>query len=150
MGKEDFKSFLEKHGLNKREEAVDWTQRKEEWVSYINQFYQIIQKWLKPYIDENIVELNFKPITLHEENIGSYETNRILMKIANQEVVFTPIGTLLIGSKGIIDMEGRAGKIVFVLIDKGLWEIRTRPPLIRSIELNEENFFNVLMEMLIA
>ena len=114
MGKEDFKSFLEKHGLNKREEAVDWTQRKEEWVSYINQFYQIIQKWLKPYIDENIVELNFKPITLHEENIGSYETNRILMKIANQEVVFTPIGTLLIGSKGIIDMEGRAGKIVFV------------------------------------
>ena len=40
--------------------------------------------------------------------------------MGNAEIIFTPIGTLLIGAKGRIDMTSNAGTVKFVLVDKNL------------------------------
>ena len=37
---------------------------------------------------------------------------------AGQKLIFEPIGTLLIGTKGRIDMEGVKGRVQFILADK--------------------------------
>jgi hypothetical protein len=83
----------------------------------------------------------------------------------------TPIGTVLIGSKGRIDMSSSAGEVKFVLVEKDSkdpfkfkksmndrkksanslslqWKISTSPPSIKFIELNEESFSDALMEVL--
>jgi hypothetical protein len=107
----------------------------------------------------------FIPYRLNEEYLGNYETKKRHLKIASQEVVFIPIGTRLFGSKGRIDMEGSAGKVKFLLTDKNstipsakiqiceenvdwVWKIATPPPTIQLLELNEESFFDALMEVI--
>jgi len=84
----------------------------------ITDFYSLVQKWLQAYKKKGQATLEFIPYRLNEEYIGNYETKKLHLKLASQEVVFIPIGTRLFGSKGRIDMEGSVGKVKFLLTDK--------------------------------
>jgi hypothetical protein len=99
------------------------------------------------------------------------------VKLKGDEVIFEPIGTNLIGTKGHVDMKGSAGTVKFVLVNKQSsaprikltiqvsgesekeeakesadheiewnWKIATPPPRIKYIELDEDSFFDSLME----
>jgi hypothetical protein len=41
----------------------------------------------------------------------------MILKIGRQEIVMTPIGTLLIGAKGRVDVVGPAGRARLVLVN---------------------------------
>lgn len=175
ISRKNFESFLGKQDL-KEEEQIDWNERKNDWLRHIDKFYQIVQVFLKEYLDQGKVSIHTKPLTLNEEYIGSYEAEKCHLRMGSQEVVFSPVGTRIIGSRGRIDMEGRAGKVIFLLVDKeseGIsiktriytggetpkekdeekkeiiwtWKIATPPPLFRYVDLNEESFFDALMEV---
>ncbi len=178
VSKKDFESFLEKQDLKKSEqEQIDWNERKKDWLRRIDEFYQIVQEFMKEYLNQEKVNIHFSPLILNEEYIGSYETKRLHLMTGNQEVVFSPVGTRMIGSGGRIDMEGKAGKVRFVLVDKDkessgisvrvsidgdspkeknaekkkitwVWKIATPPPSVSLISLNEERFFDALMEVI--
>jgi len=166
MSKKDFDAFIKKQAT-KPENQINWNNRKNEWLHDIKNFYSLVQTWLKEYQNQGQATLEFLPYQLNEEYIGSYETQELHLKIANQEIVFIPIGTILFGSKGRIDMEGRAGKVKFILTDKKstkakvqiyqgkqpknikwAWKITTPPPTVQLLELNEESFFEALMEVI--
>ncbi len=176
MSKKDFEVFLQKQEATQKEERkIDWNKRKEDWIGYIDEFYEKVEQWLEDYAKQNKVAIHFERTTLNEGFIGSYDTRILHLKMANHVVVFSPIGTLLIGAHGRIDMEGTAGKAQFVLVAKDstgistsvitfrdaqyeevneheqeiewTWKIATPPPKIRYIELNEESFFDALMEV---
>jgi len=163
--RKNFESFLEKQDLKKKEEKgqIDWNERKKDWLRHIGEFYQIVQGFLKEYLEQGKVSINPKPLTLNEEHIGSYETEKCHLRMGSQEVVFSPVGTRMIGSRGRIDMEGRAGKVILLLVDKeseGIsvktriyaggeapkekdaekkeiiwtWKIATPPPLLRYVD----------------
>jgi hypothetical protein len=118
VSKKDFEFFLEKQDVRKREQEIDWNQRKKDWLRRIDKFYQIIQDFMKEYLNQEKVNIHFSPLILNEEYIGSYETKKLHLMTGNQEVIFSPVGTRMIGSGGRIDMEGKAGKVRFVLVDK--------------------------------
>ena len=169
----DFESFLEKQDLKKREaEQTDWDERKEDWLRHIDRFHKTVQRFLRKYLDQGKVSIDFSPLTLNEEHIGSYETKKLHLTMGGYEVVFSPLGTRMIGSRGRIDMEGRAGRVKFLLVDKesadmwgytggrgskekaaekkaaGLtWKIVTPPPSVSLVDLNMESFFDALMEV---
>ncbi len=165
MSKKNFDAFLKKHESKKKEEN-NWDEIKREWLDKVREFYSLVHKWLKEYEKQGQAKLKFLPYWLNEEYIGSYETQKLHLKIANQEIVFLPIGTRLFGAKGRIDMEGIAGKVKFLLVDKNatragvkvklydgknldwVWKIATPPPTIQLIELNEESFFDAVMEVI--
>jgi hypothetical protein len=173
MSKKNFEAYLKKQALKKTEiQQLDWNKRKEAWFKYIDEFYHKIQKWLNPYLKQEQVKITFKPVTLNEEFIGSYETKQLYLSLGNQQIVFSPIGTIhIIGAKGRIDMEGSTGKVRFILVNKDSpgplvsrslidessiksenealnWKIATPPPAIQFLDLNEESFFDALMEIL--
>jgi hypothetical protein len=54
---------------------------------------------------------------LNEENIGIYRARSLVIKIGRQEVDFKPVGTLLIGMKGRVDIYGPAGVARLVLVN---------------------------------
>lgn len=168
MSKKDFDAFIKKQS-SIEENNIDWEKKKNEWLNHINEFYSLVQTWFDEYKKQGQVILEFFPYRLNEQDIGSYDTKTLHLKIANQEVVFIPIGTRLFGSKGRIDMEGSAGKVKFLLADKNSvksntkvqiydgkpakkldweWKIATPPPTIQFIDLNEESFFDALMEVM--
>ena len=101
----------------------------------------------------------------------------MILKIGGQEIVLTPVGTLLIGSKGRVDVIGPAGRTRLILVDREAsaptikvsvhiggkpqaaakeplhkkinwaWKIVTTPPAVRFLELTQESFFRALMEI---
>jgi hypothetical protein len=168
MSKQDLENFLNQE-IEDTTANVDWLSQRKEWLDYIEQFYDMILKWLFRYIEQGKIQVSRRNITLNEDNIGSYCTQKLILKLANKEVSLTPIGTVLIGSKGRIDMSSSAGEVKFVLVEKDLkdpskqntnesdklansllfqWKISTSPPSITFIELNEESFSDALLEVL--
>ncbi|MCX6832206.1 MAG: hypothetical protein NT028_08765, partial [candidate division Zixibacteria bacterium] len=119
MSKKDFETFLKKHAsADMRDKAIDWDREKQDWLGRIDEFYGTVQEWLKEYIDDGKIQISFDSIILNEDHIGSYETKKLHLRLASQEVVFSPIGTLLVGARGRIDMTGIAGRVRFVLVDE--------------------------------
>ncbi len=102
------------------DEAIDWNKERDEWLDYLQQLYSCIAEYLDEYIKGGTIKLRDSMIELNEENIGVYKAKRLVVAIGAQEIIFTPVGTLLIGSKGRVDVEGSAGNSRLVLIDKNL------------------------------
>jgi hypothetical protein len=164
MSKKDLENFLNQQKQDQKAN-VDWLSQRNEWLSYIEPFYDWILEWLFEYIEQGKIQVTRQNITLTEDNIGSYCTQKLILKLANKEVSLRPIGTRLIGSKGRIDMSSSAGEVKFVLVEKDSkgpykqaasdksasslswkWKISTSPPSIQFIELNEDS--DALLEVL--
>jgi len=97
--------------------SVDWDGQRKEWIGYLDKLYKKIESLLHKYVSSGQIQLGFRPVELNEENIGSYAAKQMILKIGPKSVVLEPIGTLLIGSKGRVDIIGPAGKAQFLLVD---------------------------------
>ncbi len=116
-----FKDFVQRQQQPRSaDEAIDWNKERDDWLGYLQELYARIAEYLDEYIKGGTIKLRDSMIELNEENIGAYKAKRLVIAIGAQEIVFTPVGTLLIGSKGRVDVEGSAGKSRLVLIDKNL------------------------------
>ena len=123
------------------------------------------------------IKVHYRDIELNEENIGSYSARQMILKIGRQEITMTPVGTLIIGAKGRVEVVGPAGRTRLLLVDgkasrptikvtvsirgkpeppavaaapkviKWAWKIATSPPTIQYLELTQESLFQALMEV---
>ena len=116
-----FKDFVQRqHQPRSADEAIDWNKERDEWLGYLQQLYERIAEYLDEYIKSGTIKLRNLMIELNEENIGVYKAKRLVIAIGAQEIRLTPVGTLLIGSKGRVDVEGSAGNSRLVLINKNI------------------------------
>jgi hypothetical protein len=61
---------------------------------------------------------DFAEIELTEPGIGAYLARRMDIKIGRQHVALIPVGTLLVGCKGRVDLEGSGGRAQILLVDE--------------------------------
>ncbi len=176
-GNTDFSAFVKRQqSAAAEEEPVDWAKERDEWLGPLKELYDQIESFLAEYIKNGEIKRSYRDIPLNEENIGSYIAPAMILKIGRQEITLTPVGTMLIGSKGRVDVEGPAGRTRLVLVDneasgpprkvsvtigktepaaaevapkdiKWKWKIATSPPIIQYIELTQESLFQALMEV---
>ena len=161
--------------IAKKEPPIDWTQRRDDWKKHLDEFYQLAEGFLQRYIDQDKVHITWSTKQLDEEHIGSYDVKSLEIQIGTIKVRFDPIGTLVLGVKGRVDMHGPHGTVKFVLVpktasssmtrviiqeapvevknetepvmDEWTWKILTPPPNIKYIELEEESFLSAIMEV---
>ncbi len=165
MGKEKFEEYLKSQKATKNE-TINWELKKEEWLKEIDTFLKQIKHYFEKYKESIII--HEQPLTINEEYLGAYTSNKLIVRFNNDTVTFTPIGRNIIGAKGRVDMEGKVGKVKFVLVgensqspqimtasiineqkqEKNSWKISTPPPKIKYIELDENSFFDALMEVI--
>jgi len=175
MSKKDFDSFLSNHEKKQKETTIDWNKQKEEWLTFINEFYGQLEEWFTPYVTAGRVSYDYFPNTLIEDHIGTYEVKNMKIDFAGQSLVLEPVGTLLIGTKGRIDMEGARGRVQFILANKSssgvnvrvsineplkedkpneiewVWKLVLRDSRrVKFEEFNQDNFFDALMEIIYA
>lgn len=166
-----FKSFVEEKAREADElDHVDWEARKEEWLSRLNEFYSIIDGYLADFVKTGQMRIESSAAFLTEEHIGAYQAESRAIVLGKSRITLMPVGTLLIGARGRVDMTGPAGTVKFILTGKNskgisisvgeepklaknsedscAWKIATPPPNIRFAELTPENFFNALTESL--
>lgn len=121
MGREDFERFVQRK--NKEKEAGDFFDKDKqlkEWREYLASLYAAIDRYLKPYMDDGSINITYKTIKLFEEFYGEYEIDAMLLRIGSSEILFEPIGTMLIGAKGRVDVQGPGGTARLSLINKSI------------------------------
>ena len=160
--------------IAKEEPSIDWTRRRDDWIRHLDEFYQLAEGFLQKYIDQGKVRITTATKQITEEHIGSYNVKSLEVEIGTIKVRLDPIGTLIVGAKGRVDMCGPHGMVKFVLVPKTAsssairvidrdsssetkdepepvkewaWKRRTPPPNIKYIELEEESFLSAIMEV---
>lgn len=157
--------------------SIDWGQQRDDWLEQLGRLYSKIESFLSKYTSAGQIHHEYRLINLNEENIGSYAANEMILRIGRKEVDLVPIGTLIIGSKGRVDVVGPVGTAQLLLVDsrassarsmirvsvtvgakpsvqrerpkdvKWEWRIVTRPPERKFIDITQEAFFNLIMEV---
>jgi hypothetical protein len=172
MTKSTFDEFIDRLTQDAPEADSAWVAMRHEWLQHVEDFFQTVQTFLKTYIDQGKVSISFSDKTIFEDHIGEYVVKAAIVRIGSSEVKFEPIGTNLIGARGRIDMIGPCGRIRFLLVDedsnaprtfKGgvyrakneedinwVWKIATDPPNIEYFDMDENLFFDALMEVVNA
>lgn len=171
MTEMSFDDFVNQQ-IAKEEPSIDWTQIRDDWIKHLDEFYQLAEEFLQKYIEQGKVHITWITKQINEEHIGSYDVKSLEVQIGTIKVRFDPIGTLVLGVKGRVDMHGPHGTVKFVLVPKTdssptirviqeskvkdeqepvieelAWKILTPPPNIKYIELEEEAFLSTIMEV---
>jgi hypothetical protein len=103
--------------------AVDWEARKTEWLGHIETLFEQAGEFLRPYLDAHQISVRYRPVKLNEQHLGSYSAKEMLISIGTKTVKLEPVGTLIIGSRGRVDVVGPFGRAVLVLLDSEIKEV---------------------------
>jgi hypothetical protein len=172
MSLAEFEEFVKRHA-GQTTNGADWKARKDEWLSNLDRLYAQVERLLKIYLARGDIVARYEPIEINEERLGSYATKRLVLRIGTDEVVFNPVGTLVIGARGRVDMVGSAGDARFLLVpsDDAVgspsgregrskaakrevsppgdwdWRIAARPPSTDYADLTAESLTQAIMEV---
>ncbi|PLR90900.1 hypothetical protein [Bacillus sp. T33-2] len=119
MSLKDLEAFLN-DGEESGQSKFDWDKEKKRWLEAVDRLFTDVTSWLEPLSANPNFNIRFEKITLQEEQIGEYETKRMIIELKGQKAALEPIGTMIIGSRGRIDLKGSNGTVKFVLVDKRL------------------------------
>lgn len=134
MSKKEFDEFLEKVAQNNKpagdreEETIDW------FKGQLKILFDNVETWLKEYVDEEKIILEYKDLEIYEESLGSYMVKRLKIVIGSKTAELIPIGTVLIGTAGRADLSSGVETIRFILADRNA----TGPNFVSSIFESEE------------
>lgn len=175
MENSKFNEFVQQQNNNKDVSSFDPKKQLTEWLEYIEILYNEITSFMKPYTDKHMAEISYNNIILTEDFSGSYETRRMFLKIGRSTITFTPIGTMLIGSKGRVDVQGPSGGARLILMNKNVtnasqlvrvrvsrpgdappalptvqdiqwtWKIMPSPPKMDFVDLTEDSFSDMIL-----
>lgn len=126
-----FEEFIRKQLQNKEPSPSlsDWDKVKSSWLKQIESFYVIIKNHLDSYIKNGVISCSFSNKNMLEEQLGPYNTTRMILSLYGNKLTFDPIGTVLIGAHGRIDLIGPRDTIKFLLVNE-----KSSGPIIKIIE----------------
>lgn len=128
MARTDFDEFVRRQvsaaQAEEEKEPFDPRKQLDEWRQYLNALYADIRNYLDDYVKNESISIRFEDKELFEEFCGTYIVPRMIVRIGLQEIKLDPIGTMLIGSKGRVDVIGRAGTGRLTLINKNVTNAR--------------------------
>jgi len=117
---ETLENFLreKKRKDDQLKQAVDWETRKTWWLGKINHLYNDVKEWLAPLVPEALY-IEEDTMEVYEERLGSYEAPQLNINLYTEVVKLIPIGTIIIGGLGRVDLIGDEGSVMIILEQKG-------------------------------
>ena len=175
MAEQEFTEFVKRKTAQVQDE-VDWAKRRADWLQELDELYASMEGHLRPYTEAGEIQIERTRIQLREDYLGSYEADKLTFKIGREKIVAKPIGTLLIGASGRVDLSGPRKTLKIVLLAKGGpvlttriehggvneessrpmvrgevdepgWYIETPPPESVVVAFGEDSFRNAIMEV---
>ncbi|MCL2193413.1 MAG: hypothetical protein FWB78_08465 [Treponema sp.] len=181
MGRKEFDEFVTKSD-GEPQIAFDKDKELKEWKDFLKSLFSEMEGWIKSYVDKGLIKISTKKYPLYEEFYGEYEVDAIVLTFKEKAVYFEPIGTMLVGAKGRVDVKSEYGTRSLILVDKDSdgpnikinvftsererkeheekvkpkkeiswdWKILDNKDRIKYIKLNEDSFFDIIMEVMSA
>jgi hypothetical protein len=124
------------------------------WIGALSGLYTDVEMWLEPLRQKGLVTCRKAPVQLSEEKIGTYEAEEMLLEFGPEAIVLEPIGTLIAGARGRVDVFRRGARREQIMLILGgpkgqpRWEVwPTRDPRQRK-PLDQASFEGVLDTLL--
>lgn len=97
-------------------QTIDWNKRKQKWLAVLAQLTQQIRSDL---LAAGVADQQIQTIRcpINEESLGAYETQGLAIQIGRSTVTFTPVGSVIIGGYGRVDVTGPRGEVKLIAID---------------------------------
>lgn len=108
--------FAERHREDDAAHPVDWEEMKRWWVTKVHELFDQIDGWLRPLTESGAVQSSRGRTLLTEEDLGHYEIESLQLQVASRSLRFEPVGTMLIGAFGRIEVQGPNGSAVLLLL----------------------------------
>jgi hypothetical protein len=173
----EFEAFVKGQHARAEAETADWHDELPQWLKSLDELYDRLSGYLSTYIQSGQIDISYREVELNEDNLGTYSARQMIVRIGRQEIRLSPVGTLLIGAKGRVDIAGPVGRARLVLVDSKVsaprfrvnvtiggasapdsslgeaeeivwaWKIATSPPRIQYVDLSADTFFQVLIEV---
>jgi len=177
MAQQEFSEFVRrKTERAKTEEVIDWAKRRADWLRELEDLYALMEGHLKPYTQAGEIRIERTPMQLREDHLGVYDAEKLTFKIGCEKIVAKPIGALLIGASGRVDLSGSRKTLKIVLLSTGGsvlaakvghdgvteessrsmvrgdveeagWYIETSPPDSVVVAFGEDSFRDAIMEV---
>ena len=146
----DLTSFFEnkKKQIKSTYEIVNWSEIKDKWISEIEDFFSMIKRWLADSINKGLIDLKEKEIEISEENLGTYKTKSLQIFFESKKVEFVPIGKLVVGAEGRIDIEFVGGR--YILLYDGGWKYLDESGIQKKLIDFDEKCFTEIMEKIFS
>jgi hypothetical protein len=172
MSQAEFDEFIKRH-KGRASEDIDWVARKSEWLKGLDRLFAEIQELLKGYIARGDITFRYDSVEINEERLGTYTARRLVLRIGDQEVALNPVGTVIFGARGRVDLVGSTGEVRLVLVPKAAsrtrlsistpnprkiapavepagewrWKLASQPPSTDLSEITAESLMNAIMEV---
>lgn len=83
---------------------------KRQWQEAVDKVLSETKNWFNEYLEQGLFKAIEDKKTIHEELLGAYDVRTIDYEIGQYRLVFEPIGRVIIGSWGRIDVYFRGHK----------------------------------------
>jgi hypothetical protein len=174
MGRQQFEELLRER--RQKSQSKDRASQRTRWVASVAELYTQVEAYLRRYTESGEITVSRQSKEITEEYLGAYSVEQQIIAIGNEHIVLDPIGAMIVGAFGRVDAKGTAGHAQLLLVrrsvthprlepaeadqqsdrsaltgdetDELTWKIATEPPNITYIELTEETFFDLMVELL--
>lgn len=102
------------------EQSFDASEQINDYISLVEKLYDLFISSVDELIKEGLIKETREKIKISEEYLGEYEIDSLILSINSNKIKLIPAGTMLIGSKGRVDVFGPFGSEKFMLIRKGV------------------------------
>jgi|GEM_PF-3838787 len=93
-----------------------------QWHEGVNVFYGYIEDCLSDLIEEKIISTSYEYIMIFKQSLGTYYTNRLILKAGGDKIEFLPIVKSVVGTTGKIKMKTKKGNMVLIRDIDGIWK----------------------------
>ena len=123
---------------------IDWAARRDAWIGAVTTLYRtIVDDYLKAARDE--VEITQADKVVTENYLGEYHVPELVLRVGDEQVVFSPKGTNIAGAHGRIDVQGDRGDATVIWQGGDRWSIvAARVPALRLVPLTADSLADVL------
>lgn len=81
----------------------------------VSNFFDVMEKdWFGDCVAQGLMTIEREKISISEDALGLYNTEKCKLTMGSEKIEFVPIGTILLGTDGRIDLKYRRNEVMFV------------------------------------
>lgn len=152
--------------------------RIERYKQRVEELYNLISDdWLHENVEAGLISIIREPVKIIEERLGEYELDSLIITIDEKRIILKPYGTILIGTRGRIDISCSTRNGMFILTGenvksprvhivvtvngekprkrketeepgKEVWKFVNRSGMMQYVSLDKKSFKQILMDLM--
>src|SRR5271167_2442973 len=116
----DFVEFVKKQSESEKRTETQLPKaieaRRKWWIKAVKDLFAKVQVWLEPLIKDGAVTFNTIEVQIMDDGLlGSYKLQRAIIGLGRKTLEMNPVGSMIFGSFGRIDVTGPNGKLMLIL-----------------------------------